>query len=198
MSKLIIAAACLGLVACQPEQPSEPPADAPLAASGLALAEQSVPGIIAAVEADTEHCTLPDGRERQAQPIDLGDGVGAVLVDCSAGMRDVWRRLYLVREGGGEPERVPLVQYDVQGDGQWRAEFAQSELSWNSADQTFSSSTHDVRGCGVATTWRWDAAARRIALVEQTAQDCDVEEGESLPESRVIWPTNPPTPEPQP
>ena len=193
----------VAVAGCQPEQAAEPPADAPAASesadvSGLALAQAAVSDVLAVVEADTENCTLPEGREREAQANDLGGGVGAVLADCSAGMRDVWRQLYLVREGGGEPERVPLVQYNIQGDGQWRAEFAQPELTWIAEDQTFHSATHDVRGCGVATTWRWDAAAGRIALVEQTEHDCDVAEGEDLPEPRVIWPTNPPTPEPQP
>ena len=168
--------------------------------TGLDLAEARREAVVAEVAAD-EDCTLMQGVERVSEVIDLGDpngGVGAVLVTCSAGMPDLWSRLYVVTASNGEAQRVDLVQYDVQGDGQWRAEFATPNLRYDAEMRQFVSSiSSGPMPCELATRWRWDPETRRIALVQQTVQDCsNWREGQDLPEARVIWPTTPPTPEP--
>lgn len=192
------AALSLGIAGCQPapvetEGPAAaaPPAAAPAAADRRA----QVAAVVALTAQDLENCTLPERVEREARAIDLGDGTAAVIVTCSVGMRDAWSRLYLIRPGQA-PERVPLVQYDIQGDGLWRAEFAAPNLEWLPDERLFAASIRGARGCGSATRWRWDG--RRVALVEQTVQDCDLAGEGNLPAPRVVWPTSPATPEPAP
>lgn len=208
MIRTMTLAACMlfGLAAC--DQTGEPePTDGAAGGAvdaaaegdgpGLALAQAQVEAIKAQVASDTENCAMPEGSERWNQVIDLGGGVGAVVMQCSAGMPDMWNQLFIVQEGGGHHMAVPLFQYDIQGDGEWRAEFAQPNLEWDPANRTFFSGINGDDGCGSTTTWRWDEAEQHVAMVRATVQDCEgVTDEASLPEPRTIWPTTPPTPEP--
>ena len=208
MIRTILAAGLLlGLAACDRGAPvaSEAPAASETTVvettdtSGLALAEAQLPGMVAVVAQDEDNCQLPEGVERQSRAIDLGGGVGAVIVQCSQGMPDTWYQLFIAEEGGGHPARVPLIQYDIEGDGEWHAETATPNLEWIPSEQVFISSIAErMTGCGTAAKWRYDPEEGRVRLVEQTVQDCDRADGENLPEPRIIWPTSPPTPEPGP
>lgn len=208
---LTMAATALALVGCDAtdETPdaSPPPGDAADAAdagapdgSGLAAAEDQREMFIAYVAQDTEQCSLPEGVERETELIDLAPNVGAVIVQCSQGMRDTWSQLFIAEPGDetGHPMAVPLTQYDIQGDGQWRAEFASPNLAWDAERREFVSSiAQAATGCGTSTRWRWDGEARRVAMVEQTTMDCDgLGPDDPRPEPRVVWPTDPATPEP--
>ena len=207
MHRLLLGLAAMALTTCGPA--TEPAADEPAAApadavgpngTGLALAEAQREGFIAHVAQDTENCELPDGVERASEVVDLAPDVGAVIVQCSMGMRDSWSQLFIAEptKEGGHPMAVPLTQYDIQGDGEWRAEFASPNLSWDAERREFVSSiAQAATACGTTTRWRWDGEARRIALVEQTTMDCEgLGPDDPRPEPRVVWPTTPPTPEP--
>lgn len=199
-------AAALSLAACDsaeaPEQADQAVDDGggEPNGSGLALAEAQREGFVAYVAQNTQDCLLPDDVERASQAIDLAPGVGAVIVQCSQGMRDIWSQLFIAEsvEEGGHPMAVPLYQYDIQGDGEWRAEFASPNLSWDADRREFVSSVAQAAtACGTTTRWRWDPTGRRVALVEQTTMDCEgLGPDDPRPEPRVVWPTNPPTPEP--
>ena len=126
--------------------------------SGLALAEAQREGFIAHVAQNTADCELPAGVERASEVIDLAPNVGAVIVQCSAGMRDTWSQLFIAEpaEEGGHPMAVPLTQYDIQGDGEWRAEFASPNLSWDAERREFVSTiAQAATACGTTTRWRW-------------------------------------------
>ena len=134
--------------------------------------------------------------ERLGEAIDLGGGVGGVIVQCMMGLDD-WSRLFIVRPDA-DPEWVRLVQYEIDLDSGYVAQDATPRLSWNAEGRVFSSSIHHrATGCGTAAKWGFDHEADTIRLVEQAILDCDQPDGEPLPPPRVIWPTNPPTPEPQ-
>lgn len=207
---LIIGVLALALAACQPagSAATDAGADAPVEArdaaavdgSGLAAAEAQREGFILYVDQNTDDCELPEGRERATELVDLGGGVGAVIVQCSMGMRDTWNQLFIAYPGDelGHPMAVPLTRYDIQGDGEWRAEFASPNLTWDSDRREFVSSiAQAATGCGTSTRWRWDGEAQRVAMVEQTTMDCDgLGPDEPRPEPRVVWPTDPATPEP--
>ena len=203
-----LAAACLavGLSACENSvEPAEadesPPAAAAEEASagmgaGAAIAEAEREAVIMHVAMDTEECFLPEGAERETEIVDLGDGVGAVIVTCSTGNRDVWNRLYIVQEGGGHHMAVPLIQYDIRGDGEWRRESTSPNLTWLPDERVFHASHSDVGGCGGSTRWRWDG--QEVALVQQTVTEgCEgLGPNDQIPDPRIVWPTDPETPEP--
>lgn len=178
----------LALGACQP------------AAAGKAAPAADVETIkaqaLAMVVANPD-CTLMEGVERPVETIDLGGGAVGVIVGCSAGMVDMWSYLYVSRDGAA-PALTPLIQYDIQGDGNWRAGDTTPNLSWDAEARQFASGiAHQASGCSNGARWRWDGA--RIALVQQTIGDCEgVMDGGDLPEPRTIWPTTPATPEPTP
>lgn len=203
-----LAAACLavGLSACGETAADTPasgedgmeamePTDA-ATGSGAALAEAQREAVIAHIAQDTEECTMPEGVERETEIVDLGDGVGAVIVTCAVGMPDVWSRLYVVQEGGGHHMAVPLIQYDIRGDGLWRGESTSPNLTWLPEDRVFHASHGGGGGCGGSTRWRWDG--EEIVLVEQTVTEgCEtLGANDPIPDPRVIWPTDPATPEP--
>lgn len=197
--------AALVLTACEPaenaQETESPAADSTAPdGSGLALAEAQREGFIAHVAQDTINCELPEGVERASEVIDVAPNVGAVIVQCSQGMRDAWSQLFIAEpaEEGGHPMAVPLTQYDIQGEGEWRAEFASPNLTWDAERREFVSAiAQAATACGTTTRWRWDADAHRVALVEQTTMDCEgLSPDDPRPEPRVVWPTDPATPEP--
>ena len=198
-SRTVILAAGLTLALAACAQASDAANDEPTTDdAGLALAEAEREAVIAHVSTDTERCSLPEGVERETELVDLGDGVGAVIVTCAVGNRDAWNKVYVVREGGGHLMAAPLLTYDIQGDGQWRADDAAPNVTWLEDQGVFHASWRDVRGCGGATRWRWNADEGRLMLAEHSVQDCEgVEDGQELPDPRIIWPTDPATPEPQ-
>lgn len=202
---LMGAFAALVLTGCEPmenTQETEAPATDPGApdGSGLALAEAQREGFIAHVAMNTTDCELPEGVERASEVIDIAPNVGAVIVQCSAGMRDTWSQLFIAEpsEEGGHPMAVPLTQYDIQGDGEWRAEFASPNLTWDAGRREFVSSiAQAATACGTTTRWRWDSEAHRVAMVEQTTMDCEgLGPDDPRPEPRIVWPTEPATLEP--
>lgn len=203
---ILTASLALAVVACgetgdagvdAAETPATTETTAASDGAGLTLAQAQVTAVEALVASDTENCEMQDGVEREHEVVDLGDGVGAVIMECSRGMPDQWKQLFIIEEGGGHHMAVPLFQYDIQGDGEWRAEFAQPNLRWDAASRTFVSAIQGGDGCGSTTTWRWDAAEQRVAMLNATVQDCEgVTDEASLPEPRTIWPTTPPTSEP--
>jgi hypothetical protein len=184
MSVLTASLMSLGLVACG-ETATASPADVE------GLRAQAIAAVVA-----NPDCELFE-RERQTEVVDLSDGDTGFIVDCSAGMVDVWRYLY-VSDNGGAPVRAGLIQYDVRGDGRWRTDDATSELTWDGGERVFKGVVrHQASGCASGADWRW--TGDRIALVKQWAMDCSAigDDGE-LPEPATVWPTTPATPEPTP
>ena len=195
LKSLTVAAAATGLLltGCEPaaNATKAPSATTPTAAAASPSDAALISAATAMIEADEDCTLLEQNLPRAISVVDLGSKK-AVIAACSAGMVDLWSRLYLVQPDGSLTVS-PLLTYDNMGDSEWHAEDISPNLIFDPATkQLVASIAAQSTGCGWSAKWRWDG--KRVALAEMSRIGCEAEHSEDA----VLWPTTPATPEPTP